>query len=59
MHFITRITVIRSFAFAAVFCAPLILSAQVRPATQIDSVDAYIARVMVAQQVPGVTVAVV
>ncbi len=49
---------IRLFAFAALFWAPLALSAQLRPDTQIDSVDAFIARVMVEQQVPGVAVAV-
>lgn len=45
-------------ALAALLWAPLALSAQLRPAAEVDSVDAFIARVMAEQQVPGVAVAV-
>lgn len=49
---------IRSLAFAVLLAAPSMSWAQSRLAEQIDSVDAYIARVMAEQRVPGVAVAI-
>lgn len=48
----------RSLAFAVLLAAPSIVSAQSRLSEHIDSVDAYIGRVMVERQIPGVAVAV-
>jgi hypothetical protein len=48
----------RVLIYAALLAAPSISWAHSRLSERIDSVDAYIARVMVERQVPGVAVAV-
>lgn len=48
----------RSLALAVLLAAPSTVAAQGRLSEQIDSVDAYIGRVMVERQIPGLAVAV-
>lgn len=48
----------RALAFTALLAVPSMLSAQPARAEQLDSVDAYIARVMASEKVPGVSVAI-
>lgn len=48
----------RSLALAVLLAAPSMVAAQGRLSEQIDSVDAYIGRVMVERQIPGLAVAV-